>query len=896
MTPNQINICTSRSRQLNCLNRLNWRPLGKKGFFVALAICFSGLLNAQDDDQKPGYKDLSLPFSERAADLVSRMTLGEKASQLVNDAPAIPHLDIREYNWWNEGLHGVASLGDATVFPQAVGMAATWNEALFYEVASVISTEFRSKHLAEQHRFGGSDWFGGLTVWSPNINIFRDPRWGRGQETYGEDPYLTSRLGVAFVRGLQGKEGRYLKTIATPKHYAVHSGPEANRHREDVHPSPRDLEETYLPAFYATIVEAKAQSIMCAYNAVDGVPACGNAELLNQRLREQWDFAGYIVSDCDAVGDIYKADNHGYTETPPQAAALAFKSGLDLICGPAIESQHILQAIEQGLLSEAEIDVSLRRLFTARMQLGQFDPPHQVFPKIGPQDYDTPENRQLALQMAEESLVLLKNQDQLLPLKSAPKHIAVIGPNADSIDALVGNYNGSPSHPVTILAGIKQRFNRSKVTYVPGSELLEPYQSPVPKSAFCVDIQCNTQGLRAEYFTSHQVDSPVSASAIVDSAALQWTGELKHGAVRFSGFLNAPETGSYTFRYDANGGYRIWIDGTQVIDAWGVDWRATTASGRIEMEAGKRYSIRVEAFQRQREGNESLVWSKPSDAGGQNAFEAAKNADLVVFVAGLTAQLEGEEIPVAVPGFSGGDRTSLDLPVVQENLLKRVASAGKPLVLVLMNGSALSVNWAEQHIAAIIEAWYPGGQGGEAVANLIAGDFSPAGRLPVTFYKSVKDLPPFNDYAMTNRTYRYFKDEVLYPFGYGLSYTQFSYDDVQVTPSIKASSEDRVVITAKVANTGKMDGDEVVQVYLSRRDIPGSPIRSLVAFKRVHIPKGRSVEVEFELGFQQLSSVNEVGKRELLPGEISIWIGGGQEQTRQGLPPAAGASRRIQVR
>lgn len=846
-------------------------------------------------EQTLAYKNTSLDFKVRAEDLVKRMTVEEKVSQLVNDAPAIPRLGIREYNWWNEGLHGVAAAGYATVFPQAIGMAATWNEPLMREVAGVISTEFRAKHLAEQHRFGGSDWFEGLTVWSPNINIFRDPRWGRGQETYGEDPYLTSRLGVAFIQGLQGTDQRYLQTVATPKHFAVHSGPEANRHREDVHPSPRDLEETYLPAFRAAITEGQAASIMCAYNAVDGVPACANDKLLQTILREKWQFDGFVVSDCEAVADIYKPDHHHYSGSPEEGVAAAFKAGMDLICGGADEIGHIHQALQKHLIAESQLDRALVRLFTARLRLGQFDPRADVFPTITAKDYDTDAHRQLSLRMAEQSLVLLKNQNDILPLSAKVKKIALIGPNADSQDALVGNYNGSPSKPITVLQGLKNRFGDAAIQYRRGSGLLDPVQYPVPENALCVDKQCRQQGLLAEFFTVKSMTGKPNFKGTQSNAQLQWSGEIKTGAVRWQGYLQAPETGNYTLRYEANGGYRIWLDNTLVVDAWNVDWRPTIASGSVELQQGKRYGLKVESFQRGEQGSERLVWSLPSDSGAKDALSAASAADVVVFVAGLTSQVEGEEIPVNVTGFSGGDRTALTLPAVQAALLERLLAAQKPVVLVLMNGSALSTNSADTQAAAIIEAWYPGGQGGEAIANLLAGDFSPAGRLPVTFYHSVQDLPPFSDYSMTNRTYRFFNGEALYPFGYGLSYTTFTYANASI--STKAvMGQGKLRLTVQVKNTGDRDGDEVVQLYLSRPDTVGAPIRSLVGFKRVSLKKGEEKEVAFDLAYRELSSVNAKGKRSVVPGKAHFWVGGGQQHVREGLVQPAGISVDIAIR
>jgi beta-glucosidase len=835
----------------------------------------------------PVYRDASRPFEERAADLVSRMTLEEKASQLVNDAASIPRLGIREYNWWNEGLHGVAAAGHATVFPQAIGMAATFDTAHIEEVATVIGIEFRAKHLAEQHRFGGSDWFAGLTVWSPNINIFRDPRWGRGQETYGEDPFLTSQLGVAFVKGLQGNDPVYFRAIATPKHFAVHSGPEPSRHRDDIRPSPRDLAETYLPAFRATVMAGGAHSVMCAYNAVNGVPACASKELLTNHLRDAWDFGGYVVSDCGAVADIYRDDHHGYANTPAEGVATAFEAGMDLICGEAEETDHIISAVKTGLLDESVIDRSLQRLFTARMRLGQFDDASGVFPHITASDYDTEDNRALALTTAERALVLLKNENDFLPLAYAPRNIAVIGPNADTHASLVGNYNGDPSHPVTVLDGIRRRYPDADVTYAEGSGLVDPSLSLVPTDALCLDARCRESGLKAEFFDNRSFAGKPSATSSYPHGRHAWEGQLKSGAVRWTGFIKAPEEGVYTLRYDANGGYRIWVDGEQIVDAWSVDWRPSIATGKVNLQAGKTYPVRVEAFQRQAQGDERLLWSTPSDQGARAAVAAAEKADIAIFVGGLTAQVEGEEMQVQVDGFAGGDRTSLDLPAPQQNLLERLVATGTPVVLVLINGSALSVNWADEHVPAIIEAWYPGGQGGDAVARAIAGDFSPAGRLPVTFYRSVDDLPPFSDYDMSNRTYRYFAGEVLYPFGYGLSYTTFEYDNARLSNQ-RVRADGLIEITAEVTNTGERDGDEVVQLYLSRREIQGMPLRSLVGFERIHLKSGETRKLRYTLEGSALSSVDVDGVRRITPGIVDLWMGGGQPDRREGLPPVAG--------
>jgi beta-glucosidase len=819
----------------------------------------------------------------RASELVAKMTLEEKAQQLGNAAPAIPRLGVPAYNWWNEGLHGVARAGIATVFPQAIGMAASWNTPLMHQVGDVIATEFRAKYLERVHPDGGTDWYRGLTIWSPNINIFRDPRWGRGQETYGEDPFLTGRIGVAFIEGLQGNDAKYFKTIATAKHFAVHSGPESNRHKEDVHPTPHDLEDTYLPAFRAAVTEAKVDSIMCAYNAVNGVPACGNDDVLNDHLRQAWGFKGFVVSDCGAAANFYREDSLRYTATAEQGVADAFKVGMDLICGDyrnnmTTEPEHIVAAVKQGLLPEAVVDQAAARLFAARIRLGLFDPRGSAFPKIGAKDYDTEAHHAVALEMARQSMVLLKNQDNLLPLASPPASIAVIGPDADNQDALLGNYNGTPSKPVTVLDGIRARFPSTKILYAEGSGLIGPALKPVPDSAFGA-------GLKMESFISRDLSgTPVDSQSA--NASLIWTDKERDGSTRWSGFITAKASGEHLFRFASNNGYRLWIGDQLIVDAWNIRNAPMLSPGRITLEAGHRYPLRLEAFQRGNAGRQELTWALASDT-GEDAVEAARQADLVVFVAGLSARLEGEEMKVDAPGFAGGDRTSLDLPGPQQQLLERVQAVGKPVVLVLMSGSALSVNWADRNVPAIIEAWYPGGEGGKAVAELLAGDFSPAGRLPVTFYRSADQLPAFRDYAMKGRTYRYFDGEALYPFGFGLSYTSFAYSAPAVSAkSIGAGKSVRAMV--RVSNSGGRDGDEVVQLYVAKPGDGAKP--TLAGFTRVYLKKGESRKVSFDLDARALSQVDDAGARKVLPGSYRLSFGGGQPGHAQSVDVAFGVT------
>jgi beta-glucosidase len=852
-----------------------------------LSLCCAQLAMAQTP--RPG-------TAERARELLARMTLAEKASQLQHNSPAIARLGIPGYNWWSEGLHGVARAGDATVFPQAIGLAATWNTPLLNRVADTIGTEFRAKFLQAVGPDGSSGIYRGLTVWSPNVNIFRDPRWGRGQETYGEDPYLTSTMGVAFVQGLQGPDRDAPKVSATVKHFAVHSGPEADRHRDDVHPTPHDFIDTYLPAFHALVTEGKALSVMCAYNAVDGVPACANTVLLKDYLRSAWKFQGHVVSDCGAVADIHADGAHRYTTTPEQAVAAAIKAGTDVICdfggNKTADPATTVNAVKQGLLTEADVDRALQRLLEARINLGLLDRP-QPFKGIVAKDVDTPAQRAVNLEAARQSLVLLKN-DGLLPLKTAPQRIAVIGPNADSVDALVGNYNGTPSHPVTVLQGLRARFPQAQISYTEGTGWVAPPLQDVPATGLCLDAACARPGLRLERFDNLALAGTPAAIETAPKAEFKWgwpNAYDRKTSARWSGYLRASESGAHQFRLKSNQGYRIRVDGRLVADLWDIAW--PTSKTPVELEAGKVYKIEVEAQQTGYDGEQQLQWTKPS-FDDTAALDAAHNADLVVFVSGLNWQLEGEEMTVHAPGFSGGDRTSIDLPAPQEALLERLGGLGKPMVLVNMSGSAMALNWADQHVPAIIQAWYPGGEGGQAVAELLAGDFSPAGRLPVTFYQSAADLPPFKDYAMKGRTYRYFKGKPLYPFGYGLSYTRFSYAASAATPRTVAAGSG-LDLRVQVKNAGQRAGDEVVQVYVSRAG-EAMPNSTLAGFARVALKAGQTRALTFKLPAKAFSTVDEGGKRHVAPGPVTIWIGGGQPAGAAGARASSGIGMQVTVK
>ena len=835
--------------------------------------------------KQPIYKDTSYPIKERVADLVSRMTLDEKVSQMLHSAPGIERLDIPPYNWWNECLHGVARAGIATVFPQAIGLAATWNTDLMARIATAISDEARAKHH-EALRQDVHQIYTGLTFWSPNINIFRDPRWGRGHETYGEDPYLTARMGVTFVKGLQGDDPRYLKVVATPKHYAVHSGPEPERHHFDAQASAQDLWDTYLPAFEACLTEGGAWSVMGAYNRTNGEPCCASPTLLQEILRERWGFKGYVVSDCWAIVDIHK--HHKLVETAPEAAALAVNHGCDLNCGYTYGA--LLIAVEQGLIDKTTIDRAVTRLFTARFRLGMFDPPERVpYAQIPIEINASPEHAALADQAARESIVLLKNED-LLPLPKDLDAIAVIGPNADALAPLVGNYNGTPLHATTLLEGIQNKVGpETRVYTARGCALAEglPVLNVIPTAHLRpIKADAGQTGLTATIYAEAnfkgapihtQIDPVVNKTWKVAAPISGHPGDPY--SIRWEGYLVPPESGTYRLGARGFDAVRLTLD-SDVIVEFSNEHHALTRSAEVELEAGRLTPLCLEVSHKQAaNGEAALLWEPPTRDLRATALKAAAQADVVVMALGLTADIEGEEMALDVPGFRGGDRTTLGLPGPQETLLREIHALGKPVVLMLMNGSALAVNWAAEHVPAIVETWYPGQAGGAAVADVLFGDYNPAGRLPVTFYRSVEDLPPFEEYAMTGRTYRYFDGEVLYPFGHGLSYTTFAYSDLEITPEeVDAGAE--VTVSVRLKNTGERAGDEVVQLYV--RDAEAStrvPLRQLRGFTRVHLAPGEAQRIAFTLGPEDFALVNEAGERVVEPGVFEISVGGGQPDT-----------------
>lgn len=852
-----------------------------------LGLCLGFLsLNLTAATETPPSASLT-PVQTRAAQMVAQMTLEEKASQLVNQSRAIKRLNIPHYDWWSEALHGVQTMG-VTVFPEPIGLAATFNTEAISDMAEKIAIEGRIKHNQFMSK-GHSEVFEGIDFWAPNINIFRDPRWGRGQETYGEDPYLSGRMGIAYVQGMQGNDENFYLAIATPKHFAVHSGPESTRHKADVQVSKRDMLDTYLPAFRATVIEGKAASVMCAYNSINGQPACVNEFLLQDQLRTKWKFDGYVVSDCEAVVNIFR--DHKFTPTQAAASALAIQRGMDNECIDfgLVNDDHdykaYIDAVKQGLLNEADIDRALVRLFTARFKLGMFDPTGQSpYKNIDEKRLDSTEHRALALKIANQSMVLLKN-DGTLPLKN-PAKIAVVGPLADQTPYLFGNYNGTPTYAVSVLEGLKKEFPEAKIEFSPGTQFLRKEGETPPANIFN-DGKKNQQ-LTLNFYSAFIPDEKTKSVSKLSSSKVEmneslWPKQLKDTYPRqaqWSGFITVPQTGEYSFGMRFRDGYsRIEIEGKPIAQGWGGGLESTPPSAKVghtHLEAGKKYPIKI-AYVQVRKGATfaELFWSKYSPKPMDNLKEIVADAQAVVAVLGITSELEGEEMPVAEEGFSGGDRTSLDLPKPEQELLETLHALGKPVVLVLANGSALSVNWAQKNINAIVESWYPGQEGGNAVAQTLSGKNNPAGRLPVTFYKSTDQLPAFENYAMQGRTYRYFKGEPLYPFGFGLSYTNFSYEKLKVSKR-KIKAGDTLTVTVKVKNTGKYAGDEVVQLYLTPPQSPSTPARTLKGFQRISLQVGEEKTVSFTLSERDLSQVTAEAEIKILPGQYSLSVGGGQ--------------------
>ncbi|MHC1479440.1 glycoside hydrolase family 3 C-terminal domain-containing protein [Frateuria aurantia] len=810
--------------------------------------------------------------------LVAHMTLSEKVAQLQDQAPAIPRLGVPAYGWWSEGLHGLARNGYATVFPQAIGLAASWDPALLGEVGRITALEARAS-VAERHPALGYPRFGGLTIWSPNVNIFRDPRWGRGQETYGEDPLLTARLAVAYIQGLQGPDPEHPVAVATPKHFDAHSGPEGIRHQFDARVSAHDLEDTYLPAFRASITEGQADAVMCSYNALNGIPTCANQWLLGQTLRGDWHFRGMVVSDCDAVDDMTAF--HHYTHDDAEASALALQAGTDLDCGNAYA--HLEEAVRRGEVSEALLDQALVRLFSLRERLGLLQtkapPPALPMPSLA-------QRQALALRAAEESIVLLKNQHGVLPLKPGSR-IAVIGPTADMLGDMEANYHGTPRQVVTPLQGLRQLWGAGAIRYAQGSQLAEGIAAPVPETQLFDDA--GRPGLQVDYYAQ----AAIRGRPVRSGRASTLQVDLDHVnpvdpthpeaayAIRWHGQIELPSAGDYRLGvgvarcFDCRGHdrVRLLLDGQPLLDG-----STDQPDVPVHVTTGGRHRLEVELVHSGEDQGLVLRWQVPGQVLWPQARQAAEAADVIVAMVGLSQDMEGEQLQTSTAGFDHGDRVALDLPAPQAHLLQQLATLGKPLVVVNLSGGAVALNWSQQHADALLQAWYPGEQGGTALARILGGQTNPSGRLPVTVYRDAAQLPPYQDYAMRGRTYRYFTGTPLYRFGEGMSYSRFSMG--AVTAPTRLAAGDDLALSVAISNDSRRSGDDVVEVYLRPPASALNPRWMLVGFQRVHLDGGQRTTVRIRLPARALSLVDAAGRRAVNAGQYQLILGDGAPEDR----------------
>jgi beta-glucosidase len=844
-------------------------------FLVLPAFCW-----AQEYTSYPMWNP-ALPMEQRVNDLIGRLTLEEKVAQMLNAAPAIPRLGIPAYDWWNEVLHGVARTPfKTTVYPQAIGMAATWDTNSLKTMAHFSALEGRAIFNKATALGRNNERYMGLTYWTPNINIFRDPRWGRGQETYGEDPFLTAKLGASFVRGLQGNDPKYLLAAACAKHYAVHSGPEPSRHSDNFNVSDYELWDTYLPAFKELVVDANVAGVMCAYNAFRTEPCCANTYLMNDVLRKQWNFTGYVTSDCWALDDFFRF--HKTHPIATEAAVDALIHGTDVECGVSVYIK-LVEAVQQGKITEAQVDASLKRLFNIRYRLGMFDPAAMVpFAQTPESVIESDDHKAHALKMARQSIVLLKNENKTLPLSTSIKRIAVIGPNADNKISVLGNYNGIPSRIVSLLDGIRDKIGaKTEVMYEQAINFTNDTLF-VPDTCKLYYSYDGDYGFKVEYWNNENFEgNPAYFNKVHDvnfyftegQAPVHGVGST-HYSSRFTTEITAFKNETLVWQLEGDDGYRLMVNGDTTVNAWTRNrWGAKTY--RLAVEKGKTYRVVLE--HRQSEGNATIKMIKGSYE--KTNFDALvkrlSGVDAIIFAGGISPQLEGEEMPVTVPGFDGGDRTSILLPAVQTDLLKKLKSTGKPVVFVMMTGSAIATPWESENIPSILNAWYGGQSAGTAIADVLFGDYNPAGRLSVTFYKSDSDLPDFKEYSMIGRTYRYFKGEALYPFGFGLSYTSFRYSRIGVLPVINKGTP--VTVTTTVTNTGERDGEEVVQLYVTHEGVNElAPLKALKGFLRISLKKGERRDISFTITENDLSLVDEKGNAYQPKGNVMISIGGGQ--------------------
>ena len=849
------------------------------GLKFALGVCSLSLLFSCA--QKLPYQDTSLTAEQRAEDLLPRLTLEEKVALMQNASPAIPRLGIKEYDWWNEALHGVGRAGLATVFPQAIGMGASFNDSLLYEVFDAVSDEARVKSRIFSEN-GVLKRYQGLTFWTPNVNIFRDPRWGRGQETYGEDPYLTGQLGMAVVRGLQGPEdSKYDKLHACAKHFAVHSGPEWNRHSFDAENiAPRDLWETYLPAFKDLVQKADVKEVMCAYNRFEGEPCCGSNRLLMQILRDEWGYKGIVVSDCGAISDFYRPETHGTHPDKEHASAGAVLSGTDLECGG--EYGSLADAVKAGLIDEKLIDVSLKRLLTARFELGEMDE-QPAWAEIPASTLNSKEHQDLALRMARESLVLLQNKNNILPLNTGLK-VAVMGPNANDSVMQWGNYNGIPGHTVTLLEAVRSKLPEGQVMYEPGCDRTS---REALQSLFSECSINGKPGFLAEYWNNRTREGEVVATDQISTPFhFATTGattfapgvKITDFSARYESVFRPSQSGDVAFRFQLDGEVTLMVDGEQV--AQKVYVKNPTNLYTLQAKAGKEYHIEILFKQRNERATLDFDLGKQVEINLNLAVEKVKDADVVLFAGGISPSLEGEEMPVEVSGFKGGDRTDIELPAVQRDLLRTLKKAGKKVVFINYSGSAIGLVPESNTCEAILQAWYPGQAGGTAIVDVLFGDYNPAGRLPVTFYKDAGQLPDFEDYSMKGRTYRYMQQQPLYPFGYGLSYTTFIYGEANLGKNTIGKGE-TAMLTVPVSNVGQRDGDEVVQVYLRSPADKDGPRYTLRAFKRVHIPAGQTKSVTIPLTHESFEWFDEAtNTMHPVAGTYELLYGGSSDKNK----------------
>ncbi len=851
----------------------------KKHFYILFLTTLAVLASCNN---QPAYKNTSLSPEERAEALLKELTLEEKVSLMIDVSAPIERLGIQTYNWWNEALHGIARSGLATVFPMPIGMAAAFDPDGLHDVFVAVSDEARAKN-AKAVQEESFKRYQGLTVWTPNINIFRDPRWGRGIETYGEDPYLTAVLGTEVVKGLQclDENEKYDKLHACAKHFAVHSGPEWNRHEfnaENIKPS--DLYENYLPAFEALVKEGKVKEVMCAYNRFEGDPCCGSDQLLINILRNEWNYEGIVVSDCGAISDFYRDKAHKTHPDAASASAAAVLSGTDLECGSSYEA--LIEGVKKGLIKESDIDVSVKRLLKARFELGEMDPLSEVkWAQIPYSVVASAKHDAMALDMARKTMTLLQNKNNILPLSKDGKKIVVMGPNANDSIMQWGNYNGTPAKTTTILEGIRSLADNNEITYIPGCSWVER------TLIHSIYNQCQSEkgiGFTARYWNNKECEGePVAEAHLSAPFSLCTSGATVFAPgvnlTDFSGIYESvftpTKSGDVVFNFYVAGNAKLLIDNKEVTKMHHPDG-GNTRTYVMHAEAGKSYDIKIIYSYHSGFGQINFDLGFKEEVNIPETVAQVKDADIVIFVGGISPRLEGEEMGVDLPGFRKGDRTDIELPTIQRQLLQALKAAGKKIVFINCSGSPIGLEPETKSCEAILQAWYPGQAGGTAVAETLFGDYNPSGALPVTFYKNVNQLPDFEDYNMTNRTYRYFTDKPLFPFGYGLSYTTFTYGEAQIPATAKVN--ETIQINVPVTNSGKMDGDEIVQVYLKKQDDAEGPIKALRAFKRVHIPAGKTVNVTLELTPKQLEwwnpSTNTMCTQE---GNFDIMVGSDSE-------------------